>query len=465
MKYELLSIFSCFILSFCLIIGLIQCDQGADSTYDRASEESAQIIGTACDSLVMRPHLPSDVDTLNQSCANAFAWQSFLAVTWPASEKRAGQPDSTVSIDDYGNPDYMQPMTWGTFKSVEEIFKPNPPDDWNAHHEKIMSEHEQAGDCGRPLNNMHKINKSEGAMEEMYQASLKGTPWLTDQDSNIVWYEIKVNNTEFDYIVDNDFYDPKAQLDSSRNGSGIWLPEGSMEVKAAWRIIPEEKLSTLKKRYRVVKACVPSSVDTSQHPPVFKAYREQYLGLIGLHLAQKVPSSPQLLWATFEHVDLAPVQGKEVDKSKDYALFNPDCANCPVNRVPKTGETPLNKPSQIKKHKDATPGKEAMRLNDFVHKKLKAANPNSVFQYYKLVNVQWPEQPVSDGENKRTVPLADGDKTPEVMTNVSLETYKQDLSCLTCHRHSTISKNGQPNIKDFGAGYSFIFARAVPQEE
>jgi hypothetical protein len=42
-----------------------------------------------------------------------------------------------------------------------------------------------------------------------------------------------------------------------QKNQGVWLPMESIEIKAAWRIIPEDQLESLKNFYKISKAMVP----------------------------------------------------------------------------------------------------------------------------------------------------------------------------------------------------------------
>jgi hypothetical protein len=421
--------------------------------------------GTGCAPLTWTPDLPADVNVLNQQCANTFAWQSFVALTWPADPKKAGEPNKSKTVKDYGKPGDLTPMTWGTFKAADEVFRHTAPTAWGSNHSDIYGNTKLDAKAHRKISLLHKIQDENHPISDVFQAGGSNL-WLTDQDGNLVWYEVKLNETEFDYIYDNKLYDPNVQQDVSVNGKGIWLPEGAIELKASWKIIPEDKLEESKDRYKIILAEVPTKVDTSMidpstGQPVVGEYKEMYLGLIGLHIIQKTPYAPQFIWATFEHVDLAPVEGESPDPKVDYILYNPDCPECPVNKAPVEGVTQLTDPTQVEKLRMALPQQEADELNAWAIKSLKKENPKSVFLNYRLVDAQWPSSAVNDLVNQ--IPLSDGGKTPSVLTNSSMETFVQDLSCLSCHVSGGISRYAD-STSTYSGDYSFLFERALPQK-
>jgi hypothetical protein len=63
----------------------------------------------------------------------------------------------------------------------------------------------------------------------------------------------------------------------------------SIELKAAWRIIPEDKLTSLKNYYKISKAMVPEIIGFKDKKPVFGKSTQKYLGLVGLHIIRKTP--------------------------------------------------------------------------------------------------------------------------------------------------------------------------------
>ena len=123
----------------------------------------------------------------------------------------------------------------------------------------------------------------------------------------------------------------------------------------------------------------------------------------------------------------------------------------------------IHTPVQVIKNPEAAPREDAIALNTYVRNQIKTKSPKSVFQYYKLVDSQWPSSAVSDADNNTFTPLKNGGKTPMVLTNVSMETYVQGISCLDCHVSAGIAnKKGTP---EHASDYSFIFQMAQKQVE
>lgn len=421
----------------------------------------SDICGAGCDTLVFLPNNPVDVKIMNQQCANTFAWQSFIALTWPSSPVEAGQPDYSKSIENWGKPGDLTPMTFGTYKKAEDIFTKFTPKAWGNNLGKLMDTVSNDNKSARSFIDFNKFDDDKETIDELFQAS-GGTPWLTDQNGNLIWYEIKTNYTEFDYIFTNKLYDSVAQQKFARK-NGIWLPNGAIEIKASWRIIPEKDYDRLKKRYKMISALVPKSVVIKDEKIIIsKEMEEKVLGLVGLHIIQKTATMPQFHWATFEHVDLAP-ETNISESDTDWLLYNPEKYQDAENVSPNVKTDKIHTPVQVIKNPEAAPREDAIALNTYVRNQIKIKSPKSVFQYYKLVDSQWPSSAVSDADNNTFTPLKNGGKTPLVLTNVSMETYVQGISCLDCHVGAGIAnKKGTP---EHASDYSFIFQMAQKQVE
>jgi hypothetical protein len=94
---------------------------------------------------------------------------------------------------------------------------------------------------------------------------------------------------------------------------------------------------------------------------------------------------------------------------------------------------------------------------------IRRANRHSVWQYYDLVDVQWPEAgtPISSAT---TTLLPLGGPTPTVLANSVVETYVQrQRHCLDCHRGATTAcgTDAPPKRSD----YSFLFGMAAASHE
>src|SRR3990167_6749030 len=168
-----------------------------------------------------------------------YSWQMFIALNWPAQAGQRGQPDCSAVIGDAG------PVVWQTYKDVEEIFLPGAanPGPWN-----------------RPLTpeqistiNIATLKNTNVAKAEDQAVGV----WLIDQRGHPTYYEISANETSYNYIVGNNFYN----ADVVSKANNISFPNFATEVKASWRILTAMDDSS---RYLTMQAQVAEFNDQGQ---------------------------------------------------------------------------------------------------------------------------------------------------------------------------------------------------------
>jgi hypothetical protein len=220
-------------------------------------------------------------------------------------------------------------------------------------------------------------------LDEITQA---GGGTLYDLNGYPVYYEVSMNETQYNYIWTKQLYDAAKQQAYAKDNV-IILPGGSddpknpkqagVEIKAAWKVMSDtEKRSG---RFHMVQALL----DGSKTPVT--------VGLVGFHMF--ISNAGQGIWATFAQVDNAPtlLQGQSVAAPADgisYNFYNPGC------KVPGT-DMPC--PYNVK---DADPGQVVQitpndKTADELFNKYMAQlfAPYRPWQFYRLVNVQWPLSP------------------------------------------------------------------------
>lgn len=413
--------------------------------------------GAFCDPPSVSYQLPVDSTCghSSQNVLNCFAWKNFLALNWKASDER-GLPDTTAVAADYGMPGDYSPTVWESYLSIEDVFSARQPQTWNLKSKngyiKYINEINKFTDINAAFPKPKLRAMLGGNVDEIMQA--KGA-WLTDQSGNIVWYEIRMNNIESDFVRQNKLYNSDNLNAFAAKNQGVWLPMESIEIKAAWRIIPDSQLESLKNLYKISRAMVPEIKGFDKNnQPIYGKYSPKYLGLVGLHIIRKTNLSPQFTWMTFEHVNNAPTEG-QVDPSVNYCFYNPKSKDKP-NQSPVPGQDSLNTPVQVVRIADNAISEDIQQLNKQIQAMIKKSNPKSVWQYYQLVNVQWPENPIQDTNNNKTAPLMDGGITPSNIANVTMETYIQEKQCMDCHKNASVGAQKYPT------DYSFIFLKAKP---
>lgn len=442
--------------------------------------------------------LPADTTLPQQAQNNQFAWQEFIALNWKADPNNPGMPDRSAPASAFGNPGDTSLLVWDTYKADTEVFLAGgaPPPPWGG--TTAASPSLKTGKGRRALQSPQRgpkklsfTSKFSGGpdldLSEFGQAS-RGSPWLTAQNKFLTYYEKRLNKDEFDYIVQNKLYNAACQQKVAAS-TGINLPYGqpsqsspgncydggvcgAIEVKAAWMPLTSGQDPT---RYRTALATIkdPSTGKTSTVT----------VGLVGLHIIHKTSFGQQFMWATFEQVDNAP-DVNDVNNNTlaaAYNYFNPKCNprtdyyRCAPNAQPQSGD-PYNAPQQVIRLYPipADNINNVGCLNQAVQKMIATANPKSVFQYYRLVNLLWPSNNQTLRGPQRT-PVTKGDPQPNTpVANTTLETYVQrTLSCLDCHAFApaaSVSTN-TPTVKitkatapgpssPFSADYSFLLSEA-----
>lgn len=408
--------------------------------------------------------LSADVPgALSDDSVRLYAWQSFIALNWPADVSKPGSPDKTKKLGDVG------PVVWQTYRAARDVFLPDAakpaawgkqgtlPSAFAALQERrdkfqlrVMTEPSKVA---AGANVAHVIDK----VPEWKQAS-NGRPWLTDRYGQVVWYEFLMNEDEFNYIVRNEFYDATRQRAAMEDGkSGISLPAGktvdgemgAIEIKAAWRVMPDDPAEVA--RYHTTDALV------LKDPPngTVGGFVQVKLGLVGLHIIHKTRKAPQFIWATFEHVDNCP---NDRDKKGDrkYSFYDP--ANIDPPNIAPLPTQALTKPIQVTREVPIT--EKIQQLNTATWKVIGQAWPDSVWLNYQLIDAQWPQNGTTVPAREK-VPLTAGGPTPQLLSNTTAETYVQRrLNCLDCHRNATIGATAVDRSPAYAADYSFLFSMA-----
>lgn len=338
-----------------------------------------------------------------------YAWSLFVAVNWPARAGHRGYPDCGRRLGAPG------PTVWESYRTVDQIFLAGAadPGPWNS------------GGMDSVLRFRAKAPR-ELPVEEAIQQAVGG--WVIDRRGNPTYYQVAINQTAYDYVRANQFYN----ADVLNGASAIQFPDGALEVKGAWRIVQPAEAG----RYHTMRARV-MTFDGAGQPT--GQYRDATLGLTGLHVVYKAPGFPQWTWATFEHVDNAPTGTG--DAGNRWSYYTPHCTGpyCTPNTSPTQTGIPFGVPNQI------------VRISP-IRQEIAAANARwqgrvagTPFRYYQLIAPQWPSDPDNPG-------IPGGSPTPGTVANAVMESYIQPVSsCMDCHSTARVP-NG--SVK---TNYSFIF--------
>ncbi len=368
--------------------------------------------------------------------AAEFAWQSFLALNWPADSN--GQPLTNKIIS--RSP--VSPRVWECFAN---------PDD-STWQDKCG---EAPNLAAAPANPMRQDRKRLSA--KLAKSKLKARSFLNsidsketidlvtttqqpliDQQQNFVLYEIRVNKDEFTQLKQ-----PKTGTQDFNFVASAPDPTGKggvspIELKAAWRIFDDRNSDTEKSSYYITKknVCIrPEDNETKQ-----ELCQNLELGLIGFHIAQKFEwqgaTGKSWIWSTFEHVNNVEIATKT---QATPTLFNAACKDCAVDPPQDKPQWKVKppygsqyRPVQIKRVVPIQT--DAIKSNQKWHQILKQDNPNSVWQNYQLIGNNFtpindqciPSDPNSCFSATKSTKLLDTSLEPYIPPRVF-------PNCASCH--------------------------------
>ena len=371
-----------------------------------------------------------------QNFVDIYSWNLFLALNWPAATANCAA-DTSKSIVNVKSGDGTY-VVWQTYMPGENVFV-NPgyqtPAAWcsgnalAAGAQRVFNNEAKATSAAKNLGgHFLKIAEPGG---DVLQAS---GDVVTDQSQRWLRYEKLMNQTEYDYIVPDRWNAVQLQA-MMDNNQPIQIPQGSIEVKAAWKVLTPEEISG--NTYFTTQGIVCNTPDGQRTPCNEKPVT---MGLVGLHLVQQTSNGGTMFWSTFEH------------KANDTVFFDPtstapvntDFAQKPFTELDANCKG-INQPTQIKR---VTPVPASPELNGYYQQLL----AGSVFANYQLISTQW-----ATGFGPSF--------TPPNVANITLETYVQDISsgnatgCFACHYKATSNiKNASGQLQD--SNHSFFFLEA-----
>jgi hypothetical protein len=437
--------------SFCAftiaLLALGACAQVSPSTSNvepGTLVEAAVPAPTAQAVVSITPDVPHDVpggqrlpasDASNEVLAQ-FAWQQFLALTWQsdynATSNSRGAPDTAW---DHSQPYTAgQPLVWETFAHRSELRPFGVPLDTPFSKAPtylfgVNTTPAEADDSFALFNNLDE--DSEIGSANIYL----GTGDPASQD--LVLYQAKVNQSEYDYIKDNfgatqfeKYTDPAktrpsalqaaqtANKNSIKNNlapatDGLNLPagdnsvagragEGAIEIKTAFIRVTSENESQFTNFFKT--SAIYYTADVDQGTGVYSnfVYHNGTFALLGIHIIHKTKSYPDFIFTSFEHKELKNMDFQYILTSPlppEYAGsdFNPHNVPTPPTGTP-AGSQIGNRVAVQREQQNVAPASATSVLypipsviqstNTAVHQQLQAVNPNSIWLNYILMGVQ-----------------------------------------------------------------------------
>jgi hypothetical protein len=411
--------------------------------------------------------MPGDVDTdfqaalekvqefpLVQREFDLYSWQMFFAVNWPTTDAGVAAPTLTATGPDLAphwtlwnkSPDVYRadggtPVACATGAPKPMMLKmpkkPAPPPKPLAVSRTLTPFAEQATANPRTTRFLGVIsavgevtvNTDLGDIQQAF------TGPLIDQNGEFVYYEIMIDPNETGYLCQNSLYNINGQVAFSAAGGKVVMPSGldttdwsgSFELKIAWKVLkPGVDDPT---RFFTQDAYIKDEDANNK-----EITRKVKVGLVGLHIGHKTKSSPQWIWSTFEQIDnldVDPVAHPNLNPN----FTNPGCPICTPNVLPIAingvyPRTPVQAWRSI-----PIPG-DKVALNAQVRAAM--ASIGSVWQYYQLIDTQWPTgpstppSPWNGGLPNSVVNKPGGNATPVFLTNITMETYFQGPTAAAC---------------------------------
>ncbi len=497
---------------------LSSCNQTTNSESDYSAIEPP---------VAFSPDIPVDVDPAIQAklkqenkiyelneAFNRYSWQAFMAIQWPV--KKDGTP--LPKFTDAGDP------SWLGWKEAFQVYRADglKPAPWGAKRTasglNLPNEALEDYDSRLVLSSSTPTHPDNFNIADEVDQAFAGK--LFDQNGNVVVYEVLMNETEFDYVMENALYNKNGQLNYTSTGAIADFPAGdyaqgflgAVEIKFAWKILED---TDIKSRYFTDEGWVYNAAGKLVKKPI---------GLIGMHISQKTPTGKQWVWSTFEHIDNLEENVVEIDGKRKVihpTLRDPQCEICPVN-FDATNATTFEYKTDTKGNywqlKDSTgtniegphtwASEQTMKTQAFrvvdipvrvenINTTMQAyfAQEGSVWQYYRLIDTQYPLDqnalPGPHGKDDNTVPESvvnkpGGNPNLALLTNITMETFFQlgnqsgsnlmegnppngtqifgSESCMGCHSsagmYTWIDGNATKNSGQLSGDFSWLLGKA-----
>lgn len=390
-------------------------------------------------------------------------WQTFVALVWPAlspaSGGQNGQPDTNSLPGAVAPNGAMVPTVWSTFRDVSTIMLDNGADPGASYTQPVVIPPTCAPLGNNPVAPGFQPIFIDGStfqnatIVKDYINQATHNP-LVDQKGWYTLAEMRINQSEYNYIHQNAYYVGQNQVAAyQQNGQLAAFPRtgqepnlppnppyaqyGALEIKATWRVLdPATDANVIPRYYTQWGYFMQPDGQTCQGPALF--------GLIGLHILRLTPSTGGTwFWASFEQVD----NTTPPDPSIPATLAAPGTpnGNCTdqynVGPPEVAGNIPWNNGNTPDNICEVTPiPADVQAVNQTWQQNLSG----TVWQYYEMVNTMNPCP--TGGTDCAVFPPINDPTNPINLTvfgNTAIETYFQESTCMDCH--GSAAGNGVPS--------------------
>ncbi|WP_321379836.1 hypothetical protein [Rhizobium sp.] len=472
MRSTTTTVFYCLGLSLITAIGVARAQSTPEPVPDPQSIAVTCNANTRANPPALSALLPCDVPTKSdnssdeiQQSFDTFSWQSFVALNWPQDGQTIGKGNG---------PGGDAPASWAGWMDALTMMNPNPPA-WGTKAPLPAACQRLSDSASAQTPVLSSIGKTMDLLTADNQPFNTGP--LIDQNGNYTRFQILINKPMYDFIIDNHLntkagqaaYVP-TQTPPNRTSPTMNFPggfqsgpssmtqpvatapgyEGAIMLKTAFKLLGANDDPA---KFHTIKAFVYTAGATPQQD----ICSLQTVGMVGMHIGNKVQRFPQWVWSTFEHVRNDPsVDDIAAGNVKGpYNYYNPACsaASCPPNQPPPRPWNPAVQPfpggykTQVVR---LIPINESYKR---INTQWQAPLANTVWANYELIGTQWPTQQDNQG-NPTGFPF------PRFMANTTMETYIQGTvpqsssSCIACHNNA-VDTAGHPS------DFTFVLERAT----
>ena len=375
-----------------------------------------------------------------------FAWREFIALNWvamdPVTTGMRGRPNVNIGVnagflsikpDQNGN---FPLLVWHTYRHKNELFPANGQTDASFDSSTPTYNYSFNGQpytpTAGPNAGMPPASPTLNIFNNLDETSEIGLCQMFAHNTIRIAYEAKVSRALFDYANQNQLTNANGEYSAltaatqntryylalyggtcgaSANIPIVSLPcgdaavagdngEGAIEIKAAWRQLNSTEAAS--GRFFTQKVLF------YEGEPPNQTYNNAVYGLVALHIIHKTKSFPVFVFASWEQIDNYD-DGAITSNTEDLKFINigyPNSSttdpnlNYPNSKLYPNSPPPPNLPVTRNHpiHSQVPP------VNDAVHAAFTKIDPNTVWQYYKLIGVQ--ATPVN-GPPSRTAPQDD----------------------------------------------------------
>jgi hypothetical protein len=255
---------------------------------------------------LLAPSVPSEIPGTASICNfEQFMWQSMLALVQPSAN----------------NKEVLEFETW--MPSYGIFVKAGQPTSWGQHPPDA---------CSTPPGTSVRTGEAPRLYSNIIKQAGANQP-LMDPSGEFVYYGMSVNKGVYDMLTGCQLYKSHCAGPLKPGNTGIDIidrypnlayPDGAVVLKTSWMVLDEQSIAS------GLFYSVPGWIQDQDGG----ACRSATLGLTGMHIVAKTPSTPAFVWATFEQRNNAPDCDDKSAASPlggSWNFYKPDCADCPTN--------------------------------------------------------------------------------------------------------------------------------------